>query len=68
MDGGAPRSRHPQLIMEHEESHTKLPKILVGDQIRLKQILINLVKSALKFTSHGTIQISSYYDVAKELI
>ena len=42
--------------------------MLVGDQIRLKQILINLVKSALKFTSHGTIQIISYYDVAKELI
>ena len=34
----------------------------------MKQILINLVKNALKFTSGGTIQIVTSYDTHNELL
>ena len=39
--------------------------MLVGDQIRLKQVLINLTKNALKFTSRGEISIRASYDQIK---
>ena len=36
----------------------------MGDERRFKQVLINLVKNALKFTSCGSIEIISAYDHA----
>jgi len=41
----------------------KLPLEVIGDQIRLNQILSNLLSNALKFTPHGGIKVS-----VKELV
>ena len=40
----------------------ELPQKLYGDEIRLKQVLINLVKNALKFCAHQDIKIKVAYD------
>ena len=44
-----------QLIKEYDN---KIPSILVGDQVRLHQIILNLVSNAIKFTTKGEITIS----------
>jgi len=36
----------------------RIPKVLVGDSIRLHQIILNLVSNAVKFTSTGAITVS----------
>lgn len=35
----------------------KVPEGIVTDSVRLQQILVNLVNNALKFTSHGTVEL-----------
>ena len=39
-----------------------MPNELFGDVLRLKQVLINLIKNALKFTRQGTVKIFAAYD------
>ncbi|MFZ3044862.1 MAG: PocR ligand-binding domain-containing protein, partial [Desulfatirhabdiaceae bacterium] len=38
---------------------TNVPRSLVGDPLRLSQVLINLANNALKFTEHGEIVVSA---------
>ena len=46
-----------------------MPDQVDGDKIRLKQVLINLTKTALKFTlGGGVIQILAAYDNTKQLL
>lgn len=39
-----------------------IPGIIMGDPVRIRQILQNLLNNALKFTSSGYIELSSYID------
>lgn len=39
-----------------------IPRQLVGDPVRLRQVLVNLVNNAIKFTHKGKVQISAKLD------
>ena len=43
------------LIKEYDD---KIPEVLLGDPVRLHQIILNLVSNAVKFTSQGNITVS----------
>ncbi|CDW72665.1 multi-sensor hybrid histidine kinase [Stylonychia lemnae] len=54
-----------ELKYEFDEN---LPKLLIVDQQRIKQILINLISNSLKFTLQGQIKIFVRYDQSQKLI
>ena len=39
-----------------------LPRVVIGDPARIKQILANLVSNALKFTTTGGVSVHARYD------
>ena len=45
----------------------KLPR-LIGDKRRLLQVLINLLKNAVKFTSSGKIKVTARYENQSQLL
>jgi PAS domain S-box-containing protein len=52
-----PKIREKILILVKEYDN-KIPNVLLGDSVRLHQIILNLVSNAVKFTSEGEITVS----------
>ena len=49
------QEKNLELIKEYDSA---IPKVLVGDPVRLRQIILNLVSNAVKFTTEGKITAS----------
>src|SRR5688572_2496236 len=49
------REKNLELKREYDNS---IPEVLVGDPVRLHQVILNLVSNAIKFTSEGSITVS----------
>jgi PAS domain S-box-containing protein len=49
------QEKNLKLVKEYD---SRIPEVLVGDPVRLHQIILNLVSNAVKFTSEGTITVS----------
>ncbi len=50
------QEKNLELIKEYD---SKIPEVLVGDPVRLHQIILNLVSNAVKFTTIGKISVRS---------
>ena len=54
-------AEHKGVVLERSIDPA-LPSVLVGDEVRLKQIVLNLVNNAIKFTNQGTVHLALRID------
>jgi PAS domain S-box-containing protein len=62
------QEKNLKLVSEYDDN---IPEVLVGDPVRLHQIILNLVSNAVKFTNKGVITVSvhlMYEDDEKVII
>jgi PAS domain S-box-containing protein len=51
------REKNLEVVKEYDSN---IPEVLVGDPVRLHQIILNLVSNAVKFTNKGKITVSAH--------
>jgi PAS domain S-box-containing protein len=51
------QEKNLQLVKVYDN---KIPEVLIGDPVRLHQIILNLMSNAVKFTNQGKITVSAY--------
>jgi signal transduction histidine kinase len=49
------QEKNLKLIIQYD---SRIPKVLIGDSVRLNQIILNIISNAIKFTSKGEITVS----------
>ncbi len=49
------QEKNLELVKEYDN---KIPEVLIGDPVRLNQIILNLISNAVKFTTKGRITVS----------
>ena len=57
LDLVAPRVRERGIELVLDYAHA-LPRVVLGDSVRMRQVLVNLVGNAVKFTEHGHVAVS----------
>ena len=55
------RAREKKLDF-HINIDPMLPEMLIGDEVRIKQVLINLLTNAVKYTKEGSVTLSVQYE------
>ncbi len=45
-----------------------IPAVMLGDEIRVRQIMLNLINNAIKYTHEGSVTISASYDKASQML
>lgn len=48
------------------EAAPSIPSVLFGDEIRIRQIILNLINNAIKYTHKGTVRIDVSFDTENE--